>query len=211
MIYLIGGAPRCGKSNLAKKLSKYLNISFISADTIESIVKINTNKEYLSEKFPKDKIRDKTKNSNDIMYSEYSTSEIKNAYIKQAKVSWESIKKLISIELMKNNDYIIEGHQIHPEFIKQIKNDYNKKKFKSIFLLRDNVDLIVKNCTEYPSKNDWFIDKTKKQETYYKIAKMIKKYSIFFNKEAKKQKIKTINTDKKFKTKLKQAHSHLTS
>jgi len=40
MIYLIGGPPRCGKTNIAKKLSK----SWISADTIESMIRENADK-----------------------------------------------------------------------------------------------------------------------------------------------------------------------
>jgi cytidylate kinase len=57
MIYLIGGAPRCGKTTIAKKLSKKLLISWISADTIESMIATNTSSRDIIKLFPKSIIR----------------------------------------------------------------------------------------------------------------------------------------------------------
>ncbi len=39
MIYLIGGPPRCGKTTLAKEMSKKLEIPWISSDALEVVVK----------------------------------------------------------------------------------------------------------------------------------------------------------------------------
>jgi len=44
MIYLIGGAPRCGKTKVAKQLSKKLGIPWISADSLEGVVAAYVNK-----------------------------------------------------------------------------------------------------------------------------------------------------------------------
>ena len=38
MIYLIGGAPRCGKTTFSKRLAAKKRIPWISTDLIESIV-----------------------------------------------------------------------------------------------------------------------------------------------------------------------------
>ena len=65
-------------------------------------------------------------------------------------------------------------------------------------LLRDDIDEIVKGCLKHKAKNDWFIQKTKKKETFYKIAEVLKEYSKFFDVEAKKHKIRSVNIDNNF-------------
>lgn len=44
MIYLITGSPGCGKTTLAKNLSNQLSIPWISANTLESIIFVHTQK-----------------------------------------------------------------------------------------------------------------------------------------------------------------------
>ncbi len=198
MIYLIGGAPRCGKTTIAKKLSKKIKIPWISADTIESIVAINTSPTDIKKLFPKSEMRKKTKQSNDLMYDKYSAKEIKNAYVKQAKATWKAIDMMIECEVKEGNDFIIEGHQIHPKLMKFLTEKYGKKNICSLIITRFDVNRIVEGCLKYKSKNDWFIQKTKKEKTFYKIAEMIRLYSKFFEREAKKCKIDVINVDTNF-------------
>ena len=38
MIYLIGGPPRCGKTTLARHVSRRIGISYLSVDSLESVV-----------------------------------------------------------------------------------------------------------------------------------------------------------------------------
>ncbi len=195
MIYLIGGAPRCGKTTIAKKLSKKLQISWISADTIEGIVIISTPLKSIKKLFPKREVRRKTEQSNDLMYSQYSAKDIRDIYIKQAKSSWKAIDVIIKQEIKEGNDYIIEGHQVHPKLIDLLMRKYGKKNICSLIVTRFNIDGIVKGCLKHKAKNDWFIQKTKNNQTFYKIAEMIKEYSNFLGKEAKKYKINVINVD----------------
>ncbi|MFC1651827.1 hypothetical protein ACFL24_01570 [Patescibacteria group bacterium] len=195
MIYLIGGPPRSGKTIIAKKISK----SWISADIIESMVVSYINKKDLKRLFPKSIIRVKTKQSNDAMYNSYSAKEIVKAYIKQARASWKAIETMITCELKEGHDYIIEGHQIHPQLIARIIKKHKKINIVPIILTRFDKDEIVSGCQKHETENDWFIQKTKNKETYYKIAEMISVYSDFFEREAKKYKLKVINMDGDFK------------
>jgi 2-phosphoglycerate kinase len=205
MIYLIGGPPRCGKTTVAKKLSK----SWISADTIESIIASHTNKKDLNRLFPKSVIRKKTKQSNDIMYNSYSAKEIVKLYIKQSKASWKGIETMVACELNEGHNYIIEGHQIHPKLMDSIVKKYGKKNIVSLVLTRFDKDEIVSGCKKHKAKNDWFIQKTKNEDTFYKMAEMIKIYSEFFEKEARKYGIKVINMDDNFSKQLKAVITHL--
>lgn len=194
MIYLIGGSPRCGKTTIAKKLSK----SWISADTIESIIRENTNKKDLDKLFPKNVIKKKSKQSNDLMYNSYSEKEIVSVYVGQAKASWKAIETMVDCELNEGHDYVIEGHQIHPKLMDKLVRKHGKKNIVPLILTRFDKNEIVSGCKEHKAKNDWFIQKTKNEETFYKMAEMIKVYSEFFEKEAKKFDIKIINMDGDF-------------
>lgn len=207
MIYLIGGSPRCGKTTTAKKLL----MSWISTDTIESILASNTAKKDLDRLFPKGVIRKKTKYSNDIMYSSYSSKEIVGLYIKQSKASWKAIETMVSCELNEGHDYVIEGHQIHPNLMDMLIKKYGKKNIVSLVLTRFDKDEIVSGCKKHKAKSDWFIQKTKNEDTFYKIAEMIKAYSEFFEKEAEKFGIKVINMDGDFNEQLKKVTDYLVS
>lgn len=198
MIYLIGGAPRCGKTTIAKKISKDLNIPWVSADTLESMVSLYIPKKDIAKHFPKKIVRQKTKQSNDIMYNKYSAKEIVNLYIKQSKITYLAIKMFAEVSLMEGDDYIIEGHQIHPKLIKEIIIKQGKRNVKSIIMTRYDMQDIIEGCKKHKAKNDWFLQKTKNKETYTKIAKMISEYSKYFNREAKKYKINIVNVDNNF-------------
>ena len=57
MIYLIGGAPRCGKTILSKQIAQQKNIPWISTDMIRSIVLACTPKAQMNKKFPYEKLQ----------------------------------------------------------------------------------------------------------------------------------------------------------
>ena len=50
MIYLIGGPPKCGKTTLAKRLSKSLGIPWVSTDTLQCVIKPYINRKDFSKK-----------------------------------------------------------------------------------------------------------------------------------------------------------------
>jgi 2-phosphoglycerate kinase len=202
MFYLIGGPPRCGKTTLSKKLAKELKLPWLSADSVEGMVWASTNKFDLKEKFPKGMMRKKTGNSNDLMYSTYTPAEIMKAYKEQAKTSWPAIDAMVEAELKAGHDYIIEGHQIHPKFAAQLLKKYGKKNITVVFIVKENVEDIISGAKKNVANYDWFIQKTKKESTYHKIAEMISLYSKFILKEATKYKLPVFRMDKKFHVKL---------
>ena len=209
MIYLIGGPPRCGKTTIAKKLSKDLGISWLSADTLESVASLYVPKKDRATHFPKQKVRKNTKQSNDVMYNKYSADEIAKLYIKQSKISFPAIKIVAEISLIEGHDYIIEGHQIHPKLIREIITKFGKGNIKALVMTRFDTKEIVEGCKKYKAKNDWFMQKTKNKETYNKIANMIGEYSEYFKTEAQKHKIKIVNMDNDFKKQIKNTTDYL--
>lgn len=205
MIYLIGGAPHCGKTTLSKKLG----VPWISVDTIESMVASVVKQKDYSKIFPKSVVRKQTKQSNDKMYSLYTTKQIVNLYKRQAGASWKAVEVFIECELKAGHSYALEGHQLHPVLISRIIKKFGKNNIKAVALTRFNENEITQNCVKYSNKNDWFISKTTDKAIYPKIALMIKEYSKYLDKEAKKYRIKSISVDDNFADNLKIAKSHL--
>lgn len=207
MIYLIGGAPRCGKTIVAKQLAKKLGTAWISSDAIESVVAEYTPRADWARLFPKSIIRSKTKQSNDLMYAKYSTKEITDAYIKQAKTSWCAVEVMVRCAIQEEHDLIIEGHQIHPVLMARLIKKY--KMVKGIIIVRTDLARIISGALKNKAKSDWFIKKTEKPETYKKIAQMIRAYSNILIVESKKYRFKVINTEIDFNNQVKTAVSYL--
>lgn len=207
MIYLIGGAPRCGKTFVAKKLAKELGISWISADTLEGVVAEYVPKTKVNKLFPKSLLRKKTLQSNDLMYTKYSTKQITQAYIEQSKAVWKAVEAICRAADFEEYDFIIEGHQIHPELIAKIKKDYIN--ITSLVIIRKDIKSIVDGCLKNKAVNDWFITKTKNPEIFEKIAMMIREYSIYFEKQAKLNRIKVLYTDNNFEKSIKDIVNYL--
>ena len=205
MIYLIGGPPKCGKTILAKKLSKSFGMPWVSTDTLQCVIKPYMNKEDFSKKFPASYYRGK---NNDEKYSKYSLGEIIEAYRRQAKTAYQAIDMLTICEITDGNDFIIEGYHIEPKLVSELSLKYPEK-VKSIFLVKSDKEKFVRDIKKSTTPNDWIIARTKSKETYQKIANMICEYGNFFEKESKKYGLKVLNMDNGFDKKINSAVSYL--
>jgi 2-phosphoglycerate kinase len=214
MIYLIGGPPRCGKTTLSKLLTKNLGLPWISADTIESIVE-NTflhfaggiDSEEYARVFPKNTLRIKTSDSNDILFRQYSAKAVAEAFINQGQSIFEALKTMIAAESSAGHDYIIEGHQIQPSLVHELLKE--NIELKSIFLIRHDIDQMSIGFQKNQAKRDWVLQKTKQKGTYSKIAAMIAQYSVYVQKEADKCNLPVFDMDGDFLSKIEEASALL--
>lgn len=200
MIYLIGGSPRCGKTTLAKKLSKHLKIGWVSADALESIVREYVDL-YDEKLFPKNALRRKTLNSNDKMYEQFSPKVIAQSYISQAQTSWKAITAFLEDCIKEGHDFVLEGHQIHPKLVNSLMKKYPSE-IKAFFLVKQDADALVQGFTKNKAKSDWVIQKTKKGQTFYFIAQMLCYYGKYILDQAKKYDLDVYIMDKDFKKKM---------
>ncbi len=207
MIYLIGGPPKCGKTTLAKRLSKSKNIPWMSTDTLQNVIKPYMNKKDFSKKFPTSA---QHCNNNDEKYSRYSTNKIIKAYQQQAKTSYQAIDMFAICEITDGNDFIIEGYHIEPKLVAELNEKYPDK-LRSIFLIKSDETKFVNDIKKSTTPNDWIIARTNNEKTYGKIAKMICKYGKFFEKESKKYGFKVLNMDNDFDNQINKAINNLTT
>ncbi len=209
MIYLIGGPPKCGKTTLAKRLSKSKNIPWVSTDTLQCVIKPYINKKDFSKIFPTSFQRCNC-NNNDEKYSQYSTNEIIKAYQQQAKTSYEAIDMFAICEITDGNDFIIEGYHIEPKLVAELNKKYPNK-LRNIFLIKSDESKFVSDIKKSTTPNDWIIARTNNEGTYGKIAKMICEYGKFFEKESKKYDFKVLNMDNDFDNQINKAIDDLTT
>ena len=211
MIYLIGGPPKCGKTTLAKKLSKHLGIQWVASDTLQVVAREYFSK-YASKKemdklYPHNAQKGKT---NDETYSLNTPKQIAKNYIQQAKASYDAVDMFSICEITDGNDYIVEGYHITPQLAARLIKKYGSKHFRVLFLVKSGIEKFVRDVKKSSTPNDWILAKTQEKETLYKIAEMINDYGQFFNKEAKKYKFKVLNMDNDFGGQLKKAIELLT-
>src|SRR5680860_870458 len=189
MIYFIGGSPRSGKSILSRKLSKKLNIPYISTDNIRPIV-VPYFKKNSSEYFPFMKMFD-GKNV-DKFFEDNNGKQMFKADTKESKTIWPGVKSLIDYLLECKMDYIIEGVHLLPALVKTYITNPN---IKIIFLTKTDERKIQKGLLSNKNNNDWIVDNLKKEENIKKAAKTLCEYGKYFEKEAEKHGFETINTE----------------
>jgi len=199
MIYLIGGPPRCGKTTLAKKMSKKLRIPWISTDTLQNVAEVYWTQEDLVKNRPYSELRRKDGNRyNDTFYAKYSAKQIISVLKRQAKPIFKAIEMMTVCEITEENDYIIEGYYIVPDIAVRLVKKYGKKNVKAVFITKHDEVKFARDVRKSTTPNDWLLVLTKKEETFLKVGKMISEYSNFFEKQAKKYGFRVYNMDDNF-------------
>lgn len=204
MIYLIGGSPRGGKSILSKKLSKTLNIPYISTDNLMLVVLPYFKGKERYKNFPNLKMFDLT--AIDKFFQLYSGQEMLKADIKEAKSIWPGIKSLIDHLITCKVDYIIEGVHLLPSLVKQFKSDKN---IKIAFLVKLDKEKIYQGLIQNKDNNDWITSSTKDKKIIAMAAKSLCISGKFFFRETKKYGFKCFNTEDNFLDKINQAVKYL--
>lgn len=206
-VYLIGGPPKCGKTTLAKTLSKRLSIPWISADTLQNIVYTYMDEKDHEKYFPHSYMKGE---NNDETYSQNTPDSIVKEYINQGKTSYKAISMMAETQLIDKDDYIVEGYQVTPEIVDEIIKKFGSENIRTIFLVKHDERKFVEDIHKSSTPNDWIIRKTKEENTFLKIAKMISGYSKYFEDEAKKYEFTVLSMDQNFENQIEKAISLLT-
>jgi len=210
MIYLIGGPAKCGKTTLAKQMSKKFGIPWVSSDTLQVVawkyIEKYSSSEEIKKLYPHNALKGKT---NDETYSNTTPQQIAKNYIKQAKATYDAIDMFCICEITDGNNYIVEGYHVTPQLAARLMKKYGKENFKAIFLVKQDVEKFVQDVKKSSTPNDWILKKTKKEETFYKIATMIVYYSNWFSTEAQKYNLPLMNMDVNFTKQLQKAMKFL--
>ena len=205
MIYLIGGAPRCGKTTLAEALAKKTSFPFFTLDHVTSVVAPYIPEQEYVTRLPLRVARQETNYSNDVFYARYSPEQIVDFYLRQARTYWPGIESFIKYAIDDDHDLILEGWQILPHLLHAMITPGNQDRLKIIFLYKINVENIVSGLKANTAKNDWVLKNTKDESTFPAIARMISYFGSYIEKEAKQYNFHSVNTDVDFGQKIEES------
>jgi 2-phosphoglycerate kinase len=132
-IILIGGAPTVGKTTIARKIAKELNIPWISTDAIRDTMRRIVDKE----KYPN--LFDTRKFTAEEYLNTFTEQEIVDKEIAQSEDVWKGVKALIDTDYLWDS-FIVEGVAILPHLVHRDFSD--QKAMKAIFLVDENADRI---------------------------------------------------------------------
>ncbi len=208
MVYLIGGAPRCGKTILSKRISRETGVSYISTDAIRNMILRTIPRSEIDTKFPQEKM----KVADDLFrFDVYSHEDMLRAQLIESKTIWPSIKGLIAFLIDSKQEYIIEGIHIFPRFIKELKKHPNySRSTRAVYLIKKNLQKIKQGFPKNKKEFDWMFPAIKNDpHRIEKAANMVRVKSVFIEKEAKQYRFKVFNTENNFDQDLKAAQRYL--
>lgn len=210
MIYLIGGSPRVGKTNLAEALARRTSFPYFSLDHVTSVITPYISEQEYESKLPlfASRLRRETV---DVFYAKYTAEEIVDFYLRSAETYWTGIANFIRYAVEDKHDLILEGWQIVPHLLQPLVTPENQDKLKIIFLYKSNVEHIVSGLKANTAEIDWALRNAKEESTFSAIAKMISYFGGYIEKEAKQYNFRSINTDVDFKEKIKESLKLLSS
>lgn len=200
MIYLIGGAPRCGKTILAKKIALKKKISWITTDVLRFVILSHTPKKELKTRFPFEYIQTA---KGQYHFEKYSPAVLLKYEIREAVSMWPGVKALIKQFIDCQQDYVIEGVHLLPKLVNQFKGTKYWKHIKLVYLIKKDLKKIKKGIPKNKKEFDWILaGGINVPGRLDKAALMIQYESLYFETQAKKYNFNVINTDTEFNQKL---------
>ncbi len=144
--YLIGGAPRTGKSSLAHLLGAQLSLVPIATDDLRTQVRASTPPSAEPDLYYLDSLNADQANMTRLMLEH--TTDIIAATDRESAVVWPAVERLIHQNLTTGRSIIIEGVAILPALVAQLNIPY------SVIHLGNqsdaHTDIVLKNAHEHP-------------------------------------------------------------
>ncbi len=179
MIYLIGGAPRIGKTQLAKKLSGKTGYSWITTDNLRQGLT------YLEEINKNHPIKRYWINWDDENYPQNLFDYPIQETIKRQNNESVEVAKLVRgvVESLNylNRDFIIEGVALLPTFFE--KQFLKRNKIKFVCVGNTHFQSLFEYSWKHRTDGDWLADVDKK--TFRKAIRFSSQFSKEFKKQAK--------------------------
>ena len=181
MIYLIGGAPRVGKSTLCQQISSKMRIGWVSTDLLMEVLRSKT----------VEGIKNEWKASPEVIKA-------------VAEWSFPYIERFIWGVNSMADGYIIEGVDFLPEQVAQLSKQYQ---LRSIFLGCSKMTLEI--FDQYPGKSKGYTNLP--EEMRRQFSQDVPRWSEFIRKEAEKSNCQYIDMSGDFPSRLHEAERLLTA
>lgn len=179
MVYLIGGAPRTGKSIIAHRLMSELTVPWISTDVLRAMVHDLTPEGERLRKFPF-----KGFDSNDEL-SALAILEMVRYQVVEAQSLELCLGSLVRHQIAVRDDQIIEGVHLLPEHVKKMMEEpANAEQIKALFIISTDESLQLEAMRNNSSHFDWLSGASDK--TYESVAGFVVAYGKWIQEECEK-------------------------
>jgi hypothetical protein len=121
--YFIGGAPRTGKSTLAKLILRELPAGLISTDEIRTSLRHSVPASAQPDLYYLDSLNADEAKMAEMMRTE--TFDIIEAADRESAVIWPAVQSFVREHLATGRDVLVEGVAVLPEFIADLNFDYS--------------------------------------------------------------------------------------
>jgi 2-phosphoglycerate kinase len=204
MLYLIGGAPRCGKTTLARHLAQMLGCSYVPADYLGTAFAHYIPVSELPQRYPAWGTA-----TVDERFATYTAAQIIVNYRTKAATVWPGLRAFCEYALMQRHPMVLDGYQLEPRFIHELIEAYPQHSIAAAVLTRTQAARIRADLARTTDSEDWVGQSTTQPITFSRIAEMVSQYSQFFSAEAARYQLASFDMDAGFHDQIAQAVAYL--
>ncbi len=190
MIFLLGGAPRVGKSIISSEIRQKHAVSVVSTDTLGAVLENALSPEaapdlFVFSRFNEMPVADRVK----LMANE--PTELIDYVRRESRVVWQAVEAFIRREDDEGRDALIEGVAVLPELVNQLEDIPHR-----VVFIGNQGDRHKKNIKKYAEENehDWM--RGVSDQYICAFAMFVGRMSAFIEQETKKYGFEYIEMDK---------------
>ena len=181
MIYLIGGAPRVGKSVVAQMIAKDRKVKVISTDVMCEAAKKTLTDDWKKVKFPYPSF------SGTAAENTLSPKQRVDAQITSAQSIEPLIDELIVEGLKQRGSLVIEGVHLMPDHVRDLMAEHGSSSFRSVFIGLCDAARVVAGIQSNTNPDNWL--KESNLEVVQQVANYVVAFSQRIEKEAEKRQL----------------------
>lgn len=178
MIYLIGGAPRIGKSVVSRSIAETIGIQPISTDGLESRVSTTFSEEQRWELFPLPGF------SGDPSENTLTPNERVQLQIISSKSLKTEIENAINEATSTHRDLVIEGVHLLPEIVRDLIDHHGKDQIVASFVGSVDDSRIMSGMEKNTNPNDWLKDAN--EVVRKQVAEFVAAFSKYVQEESQR-------------------------
>lgn len=190
MIYLIGGAPRVGKSLMAKKRAEETKSHFISTDDVCGEFVSGLSEEQRKQQFLMPNF------SGEASHNTMQPAERVDLQIVSAKSLEPELDRIISEAIQKQETIVLEGIHLLPSHVRGLKEKYGTENIFTIFVGSSDLDLVVDGIYKNTNPHNWLKDSD--EAVIQQVGEFVVEFSNRIKKEAEENSVPYIERTKDF-------------
>lgn len=178
MIYLLGGAPRVGKSIIGRQLAETIGFEYVSTDDIDSKAQAAVSAEECAVRFPGPNFDGDPKKNTHSPEDRTRLQMITNESLRPI------IDTIIRDAIHRNHNLVIEGAHLLPEHTQSLTNEFGSSGVRSLFLGWIDINAIANGIYQDTGDRNWL--KLGDATVTLQVAKFVAVYSARIREEAEK-------------------------